>query len=64
MPIDDEWERMQIAQRIVDYLFVNGQGEEAERLVLTSCDNKNLGGWAKRPVVDAIVRELAKETTK
>ena len=61
MPIDDEWERMQIAQRIVDYLFANGQGEQAERLVLTSGDNKNLGGWSKRPVVDVIVRELAKE---
>jgi hypothetical protein len=61
MPIDDERERMQIAQRIVDYLFVNGGGGQAERLVMISCTNKNLGGWSKKAVMGLIVRELAEE---
>ena len=57
-PADKEWEAMQLAERIVEQLFVNGQGKEAERLVLMSCDNKNLGGWSKRAVVDVIVNQV------
>jgi len=48
----------QIAERIVDYLFVNGQGQQAERLVLTSCEGKNLGGWSRGPVRDIIVKAI------
>lgn len=47
-----------VSEKIVDDLFVNGQGQEAERLVLMSCDRKDLGGWSRRAVVDRIVQAL------
>lgn len=56
--VDRTWRNMQIAERIVEYLFVNGQGEQAERLKLISPDGKYLGGWCRRAVIDCIVREL------
>jgi hypothetical protein len=49
----------QIAQRIADDLFVNGEGVEAERLVLwLDSQDANLGGWSKRAVIDRIVKVL------
>jgi hypothetical protein len=46
---------------IVDDLFVNGEGEQADRLVLWQDDTgRNLGGWAKVPIfhrIEKIVRE-------
>jgi hypothetical protein len=44
-----------VVKRIVDDLFVNGNGDKAERLVLTSSDGRNLGGWSKDAVVARIL---------
>jgi hypothetical protein len=55
---DQNWKDLQVAQWIADYLFVNGQGQEADRLVLTTKEGKDLGGWCKRAVVDRIVDNL------
>ena len=38
----------------VDGLFRNGFGEEASRLVLTSADGRDLGGWCKQAIVDQL----------
>jgi hypothetical protein len=40
---------------LVDRLFSNGTGQEAERLVLTSSCGENLGGWCKRAVIDQVL---------
>jgi hypothetical protein len=50
------------AREIADYLFTNGAGSEATRLVLVQ-DNqaggyKDLGGWCKEAVVHYIERVL------
>ena len=42
------------AKRVADKLFVNGQGQEAQRLVLTSSDGKDLGGWCKQAIIDQL----------
>lgn len=56
-----------IAERIADYLFSNGGGKEADRLLLviedSSCsakvsDARYLGGWSKAAVRDAVLRVL------
>jgi hypothetical protein len=49
----------EIAQLIADDLFMNHVGEQADRLVLwMDADERNLGGWAKRVVIDRIVAVL------
>ena len=55
----------EIAQQIADDLFVNGQGEQADRLVLTVDSTRsppqrerNLGGLAKLVVIDRIEKHL------
>lgn len=55
---DQDWKDMQTAERIVDYLFINGQGSEAERLVRTSASGGDLGGWSKRAATERIFRTL------
>jgi hypothetical protein len=40
------------AEEVLDRLFTNGFGEQAERLVLTSRDGRNLGGWCRGSVRD------------
>lgn len=55
---DKELEYVQIAERIVKELFINGQGSKADRLVLTTSDGRDLGGWCERAVVDVIVNGL------
>ena len=40
-----------LAERIVAALFVSGLGEQADRLVLTSGNGKDLGGWCRQAVV-------------
>lgn len=49
-------EASSLAKRIADDLFVNGMGQEAERLVLTvdGPPTRDLGGWCKAAVVDRI----------
>jgi hypothetical protein len=53
-----ERELLAAVESIVDYLFVNGVGEEAGRLVLTSEDGRDLGGWCRGAVRDAILDGL------
>lgn len=64
MPSDT---RREVAERIADYLFSNGGGKEADRLLLviedSSCSAKvsnarYLGGWSKAAVRDAVQRLL------
>lgn len=42
--------------RCLDYLFANGSGQKAERLVLTSKDGRDLGGWARAAMRDVIAK--------
>jgi hypothetical protein len=48
-----------VVTRIVDSLFVNGQGDVAERLVLTSKHGRDLGGWCRGAIVDRILDGLS-----
>ena len=48
-----------LAQEIVDDLFVNGAGQQADRLVLTTrVVTHDLGGWGKGPMRDRILDAL------
>lgn len=49
-----------LAEEIVGTLFVNGQGEHADRLVLTvdGPTNRDLGGWCCAAAVDAVEKVL------
>lgn len=52
-----------VARRIAKRLFINGQGDRAERPVLTidragEGNDRNLGGWGEAPVADQIARVL------
>ena len=47
-----------LAAQIADRLFVNGDGEEAQRLMLLSPNGKDLGGFCKRAAIDQIMRVL------
>ena len=40
----------EIIERITRRLFENGNGEQADRLVLTTADGKDLGGWCRQAV--------------
>lgn len=42
------------AAAIVRELFTNDAGESADRLVLTSGDGNDLGGWSARVVNDRV----------
>lgn len=51
-----------VAARIADYLFTNGAGQKAKRLVLELEENGMYGGgWCRQAVVNAVERIL-KET--
>jgi hypothetical protein len=52
----------QVAETIADELFVNGFGEQADRLVLLDDAGRNLGGWSKTAVVDRITACIERET--
>ena len=49
-----------LADEIVEYLFVNGIGSKAQRLVLELEDGKDGGGWCKAAVRDVVVRVIQK----
>ena len=49
----------EIADRIVAALFVNGFGEQAERLVLQSHDGRDQGGWSRHGAKLQILKALA-----
>ena len=60
-------DRKQIAEAVAEYLFKNGNGLEADRMLLVvedrSCstkitDARYLGGWSKKAVQDAVLRIL------
>lgn len=55
-------EAQQIADRIVSSLFANGFGEHAHRLEMRSHGERNLGGWGKPAVRDAVLRALLTTT--
>lgn len=50
----------QQADAIVEFLFTNGAGQQADRLVLTvdQPHTHDLGGWCRQSVHDAIVAVL------
>jgi hypothetical protein len=54
----------QIAVEIVDFLFVNGAGQKADRLVLELPGKKDGGGWSKGPAIDRIEELLKKRFSK
>ena len=47
-----------IAEQITDYLFTNGAGQKAQRLVLEMPDRRNGGGWGREPMLHAILEQL------
>jgi tryptophanyl-tRNA synthetase len=49
---------MKLAQRITEYLFTNGAGQKATRLVLEMKDGTPSGGWCKEAVTDVVQRFL------
>jgi hypothetical protein len=53
--------RREVAEKIAEAIFVNGQGQKAERLVLTvdGPPQRDLGGWGFRPIIDQIEKVLA-----
>ena len=51
-------EKREVATRIAEYLFTNGQRCLADTLVLTTKHGSNIGGWGKPSVVDVIFKHL------
>ena len=60
-------DKSQIAEAVANYLFANGWGVEADRLLLVvedrSCsakvsDAQYLGGWSKPAVINVVLRIL------
>lgn len=47
-----------VAEKIANYLFTNGAGEKAQRLVLELEDGSNGGGWCREAVKTVIVAKL------
>ena len=46
-----------LANKIIEELFQNGFEEQAERLVLMSSNDKDLGGWGKE-AVHSLIRKI------
>ena len=53
-----------LAMKIVDDLFVNGQGKQASRLVLVTAEGRDLGGWCRQAAVDRITEVLKTKGAK
>jgi len=47
-----------IAQRVASELFKNGFDEKGRRLVITTEEGEDLGGWSKCSVIDRIAGEI------
>lgn len=47
-----------VSKQIVDKLFVNGAGQQAERLMLVLENGKDGGGWGKQPMRDIILNHI------
>jgi hypothetical protein len=52
--------RLLLAEKIAEALFVNGQGERAERLMLVK-GGRDLGGWGYEPAIDQITKVILGE---
>jgi hypothetical protein len=50
-------DRHALVKEIVDYLFTNGYGEPADRLVMMT-GNKDIGGWGRKAVVEYLTKAL------
>lgn len=48
----------ELAKKIAAALFVNGNGDRAQRLVLIGDDEKNLGGWSESSVAAQVQKIL------
>lgn len=59
-----EKEIQQLAAEIAADLFTDGNGEPAERLVLTRHNGRSLGGWGEEPVRDRIAGRLREALNK
>ena len=49
---------MDLAEKIIEGLFINGYGEKAERIALKDKEERDLGGWctvAAISIVDRII---------
>lgn len=44
----------------LDYLFSNWNGDKAHRLVLTSSDGRDLGGWGRAAVREQLQKLLSR----
>ena len=64
MSNERELSRGALAVEIAAHLFINGQGEEADRLVLTAKDGSDLGGWCQMAVIDVIRQVLNGKVTR
>lgn len=47
-----------VSKKIVDELFVNGAGQQADRLMLVLTNGKDGGGWAKNAARDIILKHI------
>lgn len=50
-----------LADAIVSDVFRNGQGIEADRLVLVDESDRDLGGWGRKPFADRIEIMIRRE---
>jgi hypothetical protein len=49
----------ELIDSIVEELFVNGNGDRAQRLVLMSADGHALGGWSEAGLRNALERAIS-----
>lgn len=54
----NRWEEMKLSEKIANELFINGSGEEAQRLVLELLGGGNGGGLCKQAVIDLIEKAV------
>lgn len=52
------------AERAASRLMVNAFGERGERLVLTTKEGRDLGGWCEKAIADVIEEALRSPTQK
>jgi hypothetical protein len=52
-------ELQKIAEDVADYLFTNGAGSKARRLVLELSGGGYGGGWCREAVVDAVIKVMS-----
>jgi hypothetical protein len=57
----EEDQARKVSRKITSYLFHNGAGELAKRLVLELPNGRNGGGWSEKPAENVIFDILLKE---